>query len=172
MILSTLRNLGRFSVTAKNALVPKRLMSDHRTFTITPSRFQWNKFKDLVHMYTLVGAIPLGLLVFYCNVFIGPAQLAEIPEDYVPKHWEYYKHPITRFIARNILPNPQQEYEKYLSHIFMEDEKRRLRILEKEVKEKIAERGDYQAYYYRPILAKYHRQSKEAADYIESIKGE
>lgn len=36
----------------------------------------------------------------------------------------------------------------------------------------MAERHDYQAYYYRPVLAKYHRVSKEAYDYVESIRGE
>jgi len=36
----------------------------------------------------------------------------------------------------------------------------------------MAERNDYQAYYYRPVIAKYHRVSKEAADYLESIRGD
>lgn len=36
----------------------------------------------------------------------------------------------------------------------------------------MAERNDYQAYYYRPVAAKYHRVSREAADYLETIKGE
>lgn len=68
-------------------------MSDHgpRLMPITPSRFQWHKFKDLFHLYVMVGAIPLTALIFYTNVFIGPAQLTETPEDYVPKHWEYYR---------------------------------------------------------------------------------
>lgn len=36
----------------------------------------------------------------------------------------------------------------------------------------IAERHDYQAYYYRPILAKYHRISKETADKMEDLRGD
>lgn len=68
-------------------------MSDHgpKLMGIQPSRFQWHKFKDLFHYYIMVGVIPLGALVFYTNVFIGPATLSEIPQDYVPKHWEYYR---------------------------------------------------------------------------------
>lgn len=120
-------------------------MSEHRTLQITPSRFQWNKFKDLFHFYLFLGAIPAGCIIFYANVFVGPATLSEIPEDYVPKHWEYYRviiwlflfdvvtesiifqHPISRFIARYILTSPQQEYEKFLHYAFEEDEKRKLR---------------------------------------------
>lgn len=46
------------------------------------------------------------------------------------------------------------------------------RALEQKVNAKMAERSDYQAYYYRPVIAKYHRVSKEAADYLETIRGD
>lgn len=64
-------------------------MSDHRVLPIQPSRYQWQKFKDHLHFYTLLGLIPCGLGLLYVNVFIGPATLSETPEGYVPKHWEY-----------------------------------------------------------------------------------
>lgn len=70
-------------------------MSEHRTLAIQPSRWQWKKFKDLFHLYTLVAAIPVGAILLYTNIFIGPATLSEIPEGYVPKHWEYYRVSIT-----------------------------------------------------------------------------
>lgn len=68
-------------------------MSGHgpRTMVIQPTRFQWNKFKDNLHFYTLLAVIPIGCLVFFVNVFIGPATLTPIPEGYEPKHWEFYK---------------------------------------------------------------------------------
>lgn len=68
-------------------------MSDHgpRLMPMQPTRFQWHKFKDLFHYYIMVGAIPLTALIFYTNVFIGPATLTEIPEGYEPKHWEYHR---------------------------------------------------------------------------------
>ena len=62
-----------------------------RLMEIQPSRFQWNKFKDNLHFYTLVGALPCLAIVFLTNVLIGPAQLTPIPEGYDPKHWEYHK---------------------------------------------------------------------------------
>lgn len=66
-------------------------MSDHRTFDLQSSRLLYQKFKDLVHFYTMLGVIPLTLTVVFCNTFIGPATLSEIPEGYVPKYWEYHR---------------------------------------------------------------------------------
>lgn len=44
--------------------------------------------------------------------------------------------------------------------------------LEGEIRRKMSERNDYQAYYYRPTVAKYHRISKEAADELEALRGD
>lgn len=63
----------------------------HNHFVIQPTRWQWHKFKDLLHFYTFVGAIPLGLISLYANLTIGPAELAPIPEGYVPKEHEYFR---------------------------------------------------------------------------------
>jgi NADH dehydrogenase (ubiquinone) 1 beta subcomplex subunit 5 len=82
------------------------------------------------------------------------------------------QHPLTRFIARYMYPSPQQEYEKFCHHIYEENEKAQIRQLESQIHDKMAERRDYQSYYYRPVIAKYHRVSKEAADYLESIRGD
>ena len=64
---------------------------EKRIFHITPSRFQYTKFKDDLHFYVTLGVVPLGLLILYCNIFIGPATLTEIPEGYEPEPHEYYK---------------------------------------------------------------------------------
>lgn len=53
-----------------------------------------------------------------------------------------------------------------------ESEKMDLRRLEKQIKDKMAERNDYQAWYYRPGIAKYHRVAKQAADDLEALEGE
>lgn len=69
-----------------------RSMSGHgHNMKIEVSRWQWHKFKDLLHFYTMLGVIPATLIVFLTNIYIGPAKLAEIPEGYTPKHWEYHK---------------------------------------------------------------------------------
>jgi NADH:ubiquinone oxidoreductase, NDUFB5/SGDH subunit len=70
-----------------------RGMAGHgpKIMPMTPSRFQWHKFKDSLHYFTMVGLIPMSALIFYVNVFIGPAQLTEVPEGYEPEHWEYHR---------------------------------------------------------------------------------
>lgn len=75
-------------------------------------------------------------------------------------------------MAKYLLNPPQQDYEKYLHHIFEEEEKMRIRILEKKIKAKMAERNDYQAYYYRPVNAKYLRLTKKAAEDLSETRGE
>uniref|UniRef100_A0A6M2E217 NADH dehydrogenase [ubiquinone] 1 beta subcomplex subunit 5, mitochondrial n=1 Tax=Xenopsylla cheopis TaxID=163159 RepID=A0A6M2E217_XENCH len=118
----------------------------------------------------MVGLIPVGILVFCVNVFVGPATLTEIPEGYVPKHWEYHRHPITRFIARYIHPSPQQEYEKYMHLLYEENEKKQLRILTEQINNKMYQRQDYYGSYYQPVTAKYIRISKEYADISKELE--
>ena len=56
---------------------------------IHPTRRVFQKFNDHVHFYLAVGFIPLGAIIFYANVFIGPAKLQETPEGYEPENYEY-----------------------------------------------------------------------------------
>lgn len=159
-----------FSLTALQAV---RQMGGHgKHFIVEPSRFQWHKFKDIVHYYLLVGAIPCLAVVFYANVFIGPATLSEIPEGYEPKHWEYYRHPITRWMARYWYETPQEQYEKMLHKIYEESEKAKMRLLEQDIKAKMGKYQDYQAYYYTPVTAKYQRWTKEIAEDMEKRMGD
>ena len=44
----------------------------------------------------MLGAIPCGLGVLLTNLMSGNTELRAIPEDYNPKEWEYFRHPITR----------------------------------------------------------------------------
>jgi len=138
---------------------------------ITPSRWQWHKFKDMFHFYTMLGLIPLGILTFAVNVLVGPAKLAPIPEGYTPKHWEYHAHPISRFFARYWYVSYQQDYEKYLHFMYEENEKKQMRLLEKKVKKLMGERGDSQAYYYRPILTKYHHLVRDEYQKMKDTRG-
>lgn len=61
------------------------------TMKIRPSRWSWNRFKDLLHLYFLLGIIPLTVFTTCLNIFVGPAKLVDIPEGYVPEEHEYYQ---------------------------------------------------------------------------------
>lgn len=75
-------------------------------------------------------------------------------------------------MARYIYASPQQQYEKMCHMVHEEQEKMAIRKLEKEIREKMSTRNDFQAYYYRPGIAKYHRVAKQAADELEALEGD
>lgn len=66
-------------------------MSDHHVMNIQPSEWSWNETKNWLHFYIFLGIIPISIIVFCANVFIGPATLEPIPEGYIPKQWEYVR---------------------------------------------------------------------------------
>lgn len=59
-----------------------------------------------------------------------------------------------------------------MHNVYEQNEKKLLRILEKQVNAKIKERKDYQAYYYIPVTAKYLRVSRDVTKQIEESWGE
>ncbi|KAJ2945743.1 hypothetical protein O0L34_g586 [Tuta absoluta] len=174
--LNLLKNNVKSPLTAQNVLFSTTKSAlgghGHQTMALQPSRWQWHKFKDMFHYYVMVGLIPISAIIFYTNVFIGPAQLQPIPEGYNPKHWEYHRHPITRFIARYIHNPPQQDYEKFMHWLDEEHQKAKLRQLEKDITKKMAERQDYQAYYYRPMVNKYLRINKKTGEEMYDRMGD
>uniref|UniRef100_UPI0021444B88 NADH dehydrogenase [ubiquinone] 1 beta subcomplex subunit 5, mitochondrial n=1 Tax=Vespula vulgaris TaxID=7454 RepID=UPI0021444B88 len=137
-----------------------RCMSHDQVMMIKNTRWQWSKCKDLVHFYVMLGVIPLSILTFCVNVFVGPATLEPIPEGYTPKPWEYYKHPITRFLVRYVYTPHQQDYEKYLNAVYLEQELRKTRQLQRRIEELIEQRNDYKYFYYTPTTAKYVHRAK------------
>ncbi|XP_058800446.1 NADH dehydrogenase [ubiquinone] 1 beta subcomplex subunit 5, mitochondrial [Phymastichus coffea] len=132
------------------AIHPTQLRVMSHNMVITPTRWQWDKTKDLIHFYFMVMAIPLGIITFCANVFVGPATLTEIPEGYEPKYWEYYKNPIQRFLARYFYNNPQKEYEKGMAYVYNEQEVIKVRKLEHKISELMQKRLDYQYNYFLP----------------------
>lgn len=147
-IASSIKNGQR-----QEALQLIRRMGSERTMQPTPSRFEYNRFKDHLHFYVLLGVIPLTIATTYINLTYGESQLVDIPEDYEPKYWEYQKHPVSRFFARTFMQNPQQSYEMRLHHLKTEEDSLKHRAMEIKVKELIKERGDYRSWYYLPYSA-------------------
>lgn len=95
----------------------RQMSGDHHHMIVQPSRFQWNKFKDLLHFYVMLGVIPITAVVMYCNIFIGPAQLHEIPEGYEPKYWEYHRVSDCLSGSTRILYSPKISKDSQLFHL-------------------------------------------------------
>ncbi|XP_017493014.1 PREDICTED: NADH dehydrogenase [ubiquinone] 1 beta subcomplex subunit 5, mitochondrial-like, partial [Rhagoletis zephyria] len=115
---------------------------------IQPSQYMWNGFKDKLHFYLLLGIVPLALITTYANVFIGQATLTEIPEGYTPHYWEYYKSPITRFLAKYFLYDKSLDYETHVARVTEDSEIIILRKIERELKAMMATKSDNKAWYY------------------------
>ncbi|XP_015912761.1 NADH dehydrogenase [ubiquinone] 1 beta subcomplex subunit 5, mitochondrial [Parasteatoda tepidariorum] len=167
-------NVTRILLTKQQNVIMEavRKMSDERKMHITPTRFQYTRFKDDFHFYITLGIVPLTLLILYVNIFIGPATLTETPEDYQPRHWEYHRHPITRFIAKNFHLDPQIHYEKTIQGLVEEEERGNwMRTIDK-VNKLMGERDDYKAWYY--LESEHGRQIRYARyenDKLEEMKG-
>ncbi|XP_054712141.1 NADH dehydrogenase [ubiquinone] 1 beta subcomplex subunit 5, mitochondrial-like [Uloborus diversus] len=152
-----------------------RTMSDDagdRVMNITPSRHQYTRFKDDLHFYISLGVIPLGLLILYVNIFIGPATLTEIPEDYKPEYHEYFQHPIKRFIAKHFMEDPQVIYERTLHFLKYDQERMRWKEKIDKVNQLMSERDDYKAWFFIPTdQGRHFRRARQQQDELERSKG-
>jgi len=141
-----------------------------RKMVVKVSEYSKRRYLDELHYQICLCSLPFLLIIIYANVFVGQATLTEIPEGYEPQHWEYYKHPISRFFARYIFHPEPVKYE-------MEMSRRHQALLdmekiawEKKCKELMQDRQDYKAWYYFP--ADIHPIEKANAKWRDIIREE
>jgi len=79
--------------------------------------FPENYFK-MAFRYYLYGAVPAAVILLYCKLFIGPAELHDYdPEVYEPDHHEFFQHPATRFMAKYFKEDPKITYYRKINRL-------------------------------------------------------
>ncbi|KAG9494039.1 hypothetical protein GDO78_001732 [Eleutherodactylus coqui] len=122
-----------------------------RLFEIKATTYYDSRFLKLLKYYLLLAIVPSAVAITLINFFIGPAELAEIPEGYVPKNYEYYEHPITRFIVRCVYKDFQDINEQEMHQIHVISDKRLLRQYENIARKSMRENGDGPWHYYETL---------------------
>lgn len=138
---------------------------------IRHSTYQWTEFKNDMHFFTLLGVIPIAIVVFCANVFGGKYELADIPEGYEPELHEYYKSPISRFMAKHWMQKPERSYEMNLHTLDLKRRKIEADRMERKVKQLIHDRNDYKAWFYVPVNAHKVYKAREEHEQEQDFAG-
>lgn len=155
-------------------VVPKRY-SGHNAMNIEPSNYTWKHMKDMFHFYTLIAAIPIAVITTIINIRANP-ELTEIPEGYEPRHWEYYKHPITRFLAKYFYEPMELEHELTLALFENRSETGIMKNIELTVENVMKFYNDHRTRYFKPYYGDYVRLGRDEANFlrphIKTMEGE
>jgi len=141
-----------------------------RKMVVKVSEYTKRRHLDELHYQICLCGFPFLFIIIYANVFVGQATLTEIPEGYEPEHWEYYKHPISRFMAKYLFHAEPVQYEIEMSRrhqMLLDMEKQEW---EKKCKELMQERQDYKAWYFLP--ADLHPIEKANAKWRDIVREE
>merc|ERR1712106_1190847 len=125
----------------------------HYNVHIRPSRWVWDEFKDDLHWYFMLAALPIGIAVTAVNVLVGPATLS----------------PISRFIMKHFKHGIQENFEVHLHGMWELGKISEMRQLKAEVKRQMAIHGDYKGWYHRQDIAHYSRVKRESNE--NSMRG-
>jgi len=137
---------------------------------IVPTRWNDLQFREILAFYSVLVAAPLFAATAYSNIFVGTAKLKPIPEGYEPKEEEYERHPISRWLHRNVFRDGQMLYETKLHAIWEQWNFSHRAMLIEEIKRVMTSEGDYADWTYTSSDAKYarfkrseHEERKESA---------
>lgn len=128
----------------KNLSLVLKRWSGHNAMEITPSDLEWKFTKNVLHFWFIIAVVPLSVFLAIINTRANP-ELSEIPEGYEPRHWEYYKHPITRFMARYVFNPLELDHEVKMARKEKESESAILRKIHAEVKKTMSFYNDHRS---------------------------
>lgn len=158
-----LGNRQQFNINQLNRL-PKR-WSGHNAMRIEPSNYAWKHMKDRVHFFTIIGIVPVSVISAIVGIRANP-ELREIPEGYEPRHWEYYRHPITRFMAKYFFTAPDLDDECELALQQYHSETLILNRVHHEVLRVMSFYNDHRSEFFSPYFAEPHRQGRDYMPYV------
>ena len=143
----------------QNAM-PKRC-GGHNTMMIKPTAYDSRFLRNWWHFYVLLIGIPTAVITVIINIRANP-ELIEIPEGYEPRHWEYYKHPVSRWVAKNMYYPMELEHELIMAHQEYKSEAKILRKLASKVDRVMRFYNDHRSKYFTPAIgADYIRKGRE-----------
>lgn len=148
-------------------LLPKRF-SGHNAMNIEPSNYSWKYMKDMIHFYTIIAAVPIVVITTIINIRANP-ELTEIPEGYEPRHWEYYKHPITRFMAKYFYEPMELEHELQMALLENQAETTIMKKIELTVENVMKFYNDHRTRYFEPYYGEYFRIGRDEANYLRPL---
>lgn len=160
-MFSRLLRLGNHGFNQKLIIAPKR-WSGHNAMEITPTNIDMKFTNNWLHFYIVITAVPIAVITTIINIRANP-ELSEVPEGYEPRHWEYYKHPITRFMAKYFfVPN---DLDREVLMAAKED------LGQQEIVKHIAAKcesvmkfyNDHRSFHFIPFYAEYFRTGRDEA---------
>lgn len=149
-------------LTLTSNLISKR-WSGHNAMDIEPSNYGWKHMKDMIHLYTMISIVPLAVITTIINIRANP-ELTEIPEGYQPRYWEYYKHPIARFVARHFFNPMEYEYELHIANCQYQAESAIMQKIIQNADKSMRFYNDHRSIYFRPAYAEWFRIGRDDAE--------
>ena len=131
---------------------------------IHPSDAEWIDVKNWTHFYIILTAVPLAVGITIINIRANPV-LSEVPEGYEPRHWEYHKHPIARFLAKHFFVPMEREHEVAIGACETSSESHILRKIGMKVDKAMMFYADHRARYFKPMFGESYRVNRDEAQF-------
>lgn len=144
--------------------------SGHNTMDITPSNADWKYVKNWLHFYVLLGLIPVSIVTTIISIRANP-ELSEVPDGYEPRHWEYFRHPISRWMAKYMYVPPEREEECNMALLEYNAEIQIVDKIAKRVDKVMRFYNDHRTKYFLPFYGEYYRSGRDHAMFMHNFEG-